>query len=112
MIYKQEAIDVLEVYRRNVEHILGDENELVKVIQTCINLVDELEDTKWIPVTEGLPKVDKPCGEMVSSESVLCIDSEGNYVVCRLWDDGIFCDGYGERRDVVKWMPIPKEEKE
>ena len=107
MIYKQEAIDVLEVYRRNVEHILGDENELVKVIQTCINLVDELEDTKWTSLEE-LPKLTYN-DDGIYSESVLCIDSEGNYVVCHYWNDGVFCDGYGEFRDVVKWMPIPKE---
>ena len=41
---KQEAIDVLEVYKRNMAHILGDEDEKVKVIETCIMLVEEIED--------------------------------------------------------------------
>ena len=41
---KQEAIDVLEVYKRNMAHILGDSDEKVKVIETCIMLVEEIED--------------------------------------------------------------------
>ena len=43
-MHKQEALDVLEVYRRNMEHILGDRDEQVQAIETCINLIDELED--------------------------------------------------------------------
>lgn len=41
---KQEAIDVIEAYRRNMEHILGAEHETVKAIQTCEMLVGELEE--------------------------------------------------------------------
>ncbi len=43
-MHKQEVLDVLEVYHRNMLHILGDKDEQVGVIKTCINLVDELED--------------------------------------------------------------------
>ena len=43
-MHKQEALDVLEAYRRNTEHVLGEKDEQVRVIKTCINLVDELED--------------------------------------------------------------------
>ena len=107
MIYKQEAIDAIECYRRNMAHILGEDAEQVKIIDTCINLVDEVEDTKWTSLEE-LPKLTYN-DDGIYSESVLCIDSEGNYVVCHYWNDGVFCDGYGEFRDVVKWMPIPKE---
>ena len=45
-MHKQEALDVLEAYRRNMEHILGDRDEQVQAIKTCITLVDELEDVK------------------------------------------------------------------
>ena len=109
-MHKQEAIDALECYRRNLAHIVGDNDEKVKTIETCIMLVKEAEEAaKWMPVSEGLPKLTQEHDEFLSSERVLCIDSEGNAVVCSLWDDGSWCDGYGEYRDVVKWMPIPKE---
>lgn len=41
---KQEALDALELYHRNMEHILGPEDEKVKTIETCIKLVEEIED--------------------------------------------------------------------
>ena len=44
MIYKEEAIDAIEVYRRNTEHILGENSEIVKAIKTCEMLVEEIED--------------------------------------------------------------------
>ena len=54
---KQEAIDALELYRRNMAHILGENDEKVKVIETCITLVEEIEDTQgWIPVSERVPE--------------------------------------------------------
>ena len=116
MINKQEAIDVMECYKRNMEHILGEKDEKVRVIQTCINLVEEAEDTqRWIPVTEGLPKCNIPYEyteedevQVYHSDHVLCVDSEGNFVVCVLESFGHFIDGYGEYRDIVKWMPIPE----
>ena len=107
-MYKQEALDALECFRRNTAHILGDNDEKVKTIETCMMLVREAEEaSEWISVTEGLPKLTTPVDEMVSSDFVLCIDSHGEPATCALWDDGSFCDGYGNRRDVVKWMPIP-----
>lgn len=44
MVEKQEVHDALEVYRRNLAHILGDKDEQVKVIETCQMLADEVED--------------------------------------------------------------------
>jgi len=41
---KQEALDALELYHRNMEHILGPEDEKVKTIETCIKLIEEIED--------------------------------------------------------------------
>ena len=109
-MYKQEALDSLECFRSNTAHILGNNDEKVKTIETCIMLVNEAEDSdRWTSVDEALPKLTTPVDEMVSSDFVLCIDSHGEPVTCALWDDGSFCDGYGNRRDVVKWMPIPKE---
>lgn len=43
MVNKQEVLDVLELYHRNMSHILGEDDELVKVIKTCITLVEEIE---------------------------------------------------------------------
>jgi hypothetical protein len=44
--YIQEALDVLEIYKRNMIHILGDQDEKVKVIETCQMLISELEENK------------------------------------------------------------------
>jgi len=106
---KQEAIDVLEVYKRNMAHILGDSDEKVKVIETCIMLVSEIEDTgNWILTSESLPKLSQGTKEGYHySEDVLGMDEGGKAVVCSLYEDGNFCDDYGDVRDVVKWMPIP-----
>ena len=41
---KQEAIDALECFRSNTAHILGDNDEKVKTIETCIMLVREAEE--------------------------------------------------------------------
>lgn len=46
MCYIQEALDVLEIYKRNMIHILGDQDEKVKVIETCQMLISELEENK------------------------------------------------------------------
>ena len=74
-MYKQEALDSLECFRSNTAHILGDNDEKVKTIETCMMLVQEAgEASEWISVTEGLPKLTTPVDEMVSSDFVLCID--------------------------------------
>ena len=61
MIDKQEAMDVLECYRRNMAHILGEDDEKVKVIETCENLVAEAEDS-LIRCKDCQWKEDKKCG--------------------------------------------------
>ena len=43
-MYKQEALDSLECFRSNTAHILGDNDEKVKTIETCMMLVQEIED--------------------------------------------------------------------
>ena len=50
---KQEALDALELYHRNMEHILGPEDEKVKTIETCIRLVEEIEDEQSDKQTGG-----------------------------------------------------------
>lgn len=44
MSFKQEAIEAIEVYRKNTAHILGENNEIVKAIENCKKLVEEIED--------------------------------------------------------------------
>jgi len=114
---KQEAIDVLEVYKRNMAHILGDEDEKVKVIETCIMLVEEIEDSqRWIPVTERLPEYLTSVLDM--NDYMTC---KGNGVISILhWCDGWNCclhdDGSiyrdSEIKGVVAWMPLPEPYKE
>lgn len=44
MSFKQEVIDAIEVYRKNTAHILGENNEIVKAIENCKKLVEEIND--------------------------------------------------------------------
>ena len=44
MVNKQEIIDVLELFKRNTVHALGENDEQVKTINTCIMLTEEVED--------------------------------------------------------------------
>ena len=106
MIYKQEAIDVLEVYRRNVEHILGDENELVKVIQTCIDLVSEIEDTGWTPVSERLPDNHTRVVVWMAWNGFGMLDFEHNHFYPLNSVNEIPTEA------VIAWMPLPKPYKE
>ena len=46
MSYKKEALEALGVYKRNMQKILGESNECIKAIDTCIRLVNEVEDNK------------------------------------------------------------------
>ena len=108
MSYKKEVIDALEVYKRNTAHVLGDDSDMARAIDRCIALTNEVK--VWTPVEEGLPKLVNTIDEMRYSDSVLCVDKEGVYVVCELWDDGYFCNEYGDKKDVVKWMELPKED--
>ena len=42
--FKQEVIDAIEVYRKNTAHVLGENDEIVKAIENCKKLVEEIED--------------------------------------------------------------------
>lgn len=108
MSYKTEVIEALEVYKRNTAHVLGADSDMARAIDRCIALTNEVKI--WTPVEERLPELVNTIDEMLYSDSVLCVDKKGVYVVCELWDDGFFCDEYGDKRGVVKWMEIPKED--
>lgn len=41
-IYRQDAIDTFEAYKNCIKAVLGDENELIKIVITCRNIIDEL----------------------------------------------------------------------
>jgi len=113
---KQEAIDALECYRRNMEHILGENDPQVKTIVTCIGLVDEVEDAQWIPVSERLPE--NPPTIFDIKEYLVCKDYGGMQVIA--WCDGWNCtmdlNGVISRKNaingVVAWMPLPEPYKE
>ena len=49
MSFKQEAIAALDFYKRNMAHILGEDDERVKVIERCIGMVDEIEEETVVP---------------------------------------------------------------
>lgn len=44
MSFKQEALEALGVYKRNTVKALGEKDENVRVIGTCIRLIDEIEE--------------------------------------------------------------------
>ena len=135
MINKQEALDVLECFRRNTAHILGDNDEKVETIETCVMLVQEVEEAeKWIPVSENVPEVEEGYeyfdGDMdawliaYESKNVLITDGEGievgNYCRDRRVDDETFIPGGGwicendaeMSSKVIAWMPLPEPYKE
>lgn len=134
---KQEALDALELYHRNMEHILGPEDEKVKTIETCIKLVDEIEDLpsaqQWIPIkmrpmdTEEREYWENHFDYELTDEDAVLFD-------CKMPDDGqeilvsyrkwigmdkceIYCgcyglEGNGDWDGVVAWMPLPEPYKE
>lgn len=103
---KQEAIDALECYRRNTAHILGDNDEKVKTIDTCIMLVQEAEETeKWIPVSERLPDI---------HDEVL-VTARGEVSIAWLYVDGKWRSNDMPQpmfKDITAWMPLPEPYKE
>ena len=103
MINKQEVLDVLECFRRNTAHILGDNDEKVKTIETCVMLVQEAEEAeKWIPVSEANPE---KCDYYLVTDSGLV--GEAYYDSDRRW----WADG-NKLKDVTAWMPLPEAFKE
>ncbi|MBR6909080.1 MAG: hypothetical protein IKN35_02150 [Lachnospiraceae bacterium] len=62
MIYKQEALDNLEVFRRNTAHILGEDDPQVKTIDTCKMLVDEVEEKPEIIRCKDWAHLDEEIG--------------------------------------------------
>lgn len=109
---KQEALDSLECFRSNTAHILGDNDEKVKTIETCMMLVREAEEAqvepKWIPVSERLPEKKTEViysleNHYVSTGYMTDRDYEGNIAELH-WEDlesGALI--YPEA-----WMPLPE----
>ena len=114
-MYKQEALDSLECFRSNTAHILGDNDEKVKTIETCMMLVQEAEETeKWIPVSERLPEEgiylvtfsSGQVGESSWHKGTRYNNGFDNYM------NGITEDGKIFQYGVIAWMPLPKPYKE
>lgn len=109
-MHKQEAIDALECYKRNTAHILGDNDEKVKTIETCIMLVREAEEAeRWIPVTERLPAYGEDVlisiGGYCNVGYVVPVNEEERY-------NWYFSGWYHSPNDVTAWMPLPEPYKE
>jgi len=110
---KQEAIDVLEVYKRNMAHILGDEDEKVKVIETCIMLVEEIEDSqRWIPCSERLPEMRTEVIYSLENHFVstgyMTAGNETEIIIEFHWEDV----KSGALIYPEAWMPLPEPYKE
>lgn len=110
---KQEAIDSLECFRRNTAHILGDNDEKVKTIETCIMLVREAEETeRWIPVSERLPEPRMAVlGYAPRYQNIYALyyDSAYGWMVWSPVRDDFFPNSQGE---IIAWMPLPEPYKE
>ena len=135
---KQEALDALELYHRNMEHILGPEDEKVKTIETCIKLIEEIEDEmpsaqQWIPIkmrpmdAEEREYWEDHFGYELADEDAVLFDcqmpDDGQEILVsyRKWigmdkceiDGGCYgLEGNGDWEDVIAWMPLPEPYKE
>ena len=130
----QEALDALERYRQNMIKIVGESSELVKAIQTCIRLVDEIEDKQqWIPI-KTRPMTEDERQYFEEQVGVEFSDDDAVFFDCPMPDDGqeilvsyrkwicmdkceIDCgcyglEGNGDWDGVVAWMPLPDLYKE
>lgn len=109
MSFKQEAIAALDFYKRNMAHVLGEEDERVRVIERCIGMVDEIKEQGWTPVTKALPPFTSSKLNAISySDEVLTINTDGDRIICTYDSFGNWYDHYGDYIDVVEWMPIPE----
>ena len=126
----QEALDALERYRQNMIKIVGESSELVKAIQTCIRLVDEIEDKQhWIPIkTRPMDEEEREYwedhfGYELADEDAVLFDckmpDDGQEILVsyRKWismdkcevDDGCYgLEGNGDWDGVIAWMPVPE----
>lgn len=128
--FKKEALDALGVYRRNMSHIVGKNDEAVKAIETCIRLVDEIEDKQqWIPIKmrpmdeEEREYWEDHFGYELADEDAVLFDckmpDDGQEILvsyhkwismdkCEV-DDGCYgLEGNGDWDGVVAWMPLPE----
>lgn len=129
---KQEALDALELYHRNMEHILGPEDEKVKTIETCIKLVDEIEDLpsaqQWISCTERLPEerewylgiFKEPDTGWINPLPFICdyllgtktkATTKEGWILRDFTDREEYIDYY-YKLECVAWMPLPEPYKE
>ena len=111
--YADEIIEMLERTKCGAWASNINLNTKDRVIEVCQNVVDSwsgrkfkdhcttspqaLEQTRWIPVSERLPKW---------GEEALTIDNDGNYEVNHIMDDESNEWFYDD--DIVAWMPLPK----
>lgn len=133
MSFKQEAIAALDFYKRNMAHILGEDDERVKVIERCIGMVDEIEEQGWIDVKERTPENTDPVNitwvnhkpeQYYASIKDVPFTATGCYcdgkwywysVTCQDYlDEYRYCDvdSMDEEIEVIAWMPLPDPYKE
>lgn len=69
-------------------------------IDACKGAIELLEQTRWIPLSERLPK---------KGEQVLCCNNKSSVftsAVTYVSDDGYAY--FGQHFDVIAWMPLPE----
>ena len=86
-----EAADAIEELNREYESVSASLNESVELLR-------KLQKTKWIPVTERLPR---------EQETVLTYNKQGAILLDWRHDNKWCCFG-----DVTHWMPLPEPPKE
>ncbi len=67
-------------------------------VDACNGAIKLLEQTRWIPCSEKLPKKGK---------QVLCCNKYGSVFTSELtWSKGYFM--FGQHYDVIAWQPLPQ----
>lgn len=95
-IYNENEMREIDIHRKSYKELQQTVTDLS--LENCL-LKKKVEEMKWIPVSESLPK----------SNQIVLVTEDGEVKLCtyELWY-GYGYGFYGSRGNVTAWMPLPK----
>lgn len=104
MTIQEKAIEQLERISSHLSAI-GEKEDYTDIA------IQALEQTRWIPVSERLPKYGKEV-LTCSNDGFIAIQS----IECKVWDEHNYWENQNgdmsDIDDVIAWMPLPETYKE